>query len=254
MNTIVAAIDATAAARPVLETALRLGRTMTADVEAVYVAEGPSLTPESVAERMSVKVRRLEGRAGDALIEAIEASTVTMALIGARATTGGRLPVGRTALQVLERTTKPTVVVPPEAVSSAELRRFLVPLEGTETSTRAVTQRLAALTGSDIELVVLHVFTDLTLPRMLDRPDYDYDLLGKEFLLSHLPQAKSVELRTGPVGPRVVEVCRQRGADLVVLSWSQVTTANRARVVQDVLGSSPVPVMLIPPIRPEDQE
>jgi nucleotide-binding universal stress UspA family protein len=60
MNTIVAAIDATAAARPVLETALRLGRTISADVEAVYVADGPVLTPESVAERMSVKVRRLE--------------------------------------------------------------------------------------------------------------------------------------------------------------------------------------------------
>lgn len=254
MRTIVAAIDGTVAARPVLETALRLKRTMSADVEAVHVAQGSTLTPEMLTDRMGVPLRRLEGPAGDALVEAIEAPTVVMAVIGARATTGGRRPVGTTARHVLERTTKPVVVVPPEAVSPREMRTFLVPLEGTDASTRATARGLAALTGADIELVVLHVFTDLTLPRMLDRPKYDYELLGKEFLMTHLPQAESVELRIGPVGPRVIEVCEQRGADLVVLSWSQVATGNRARVIQEVLGNSPVPILLIPSISSEEQD
>ncbi len=131
-------------------------------------------------------------------------------------------------------------------VAPGPIRRLLLPLEGTEISSRPVLEHLCPLLGSGVELVVLHVFTDATLPAMLDRPDDDLRILGGEFLARHCPRATHIELRAGPVGRRVAEVSGERGADLVVLSWSQDSGAGRARVVREVLGASTLPVMLLP--------
>jgi len=70
---------------------------------------------------------------------------------------------------ILEQTDKPVVVMAPEAISPGVIRRLLLPLEGTEMSSQPVLARLLPLLVADIELVVLHVFTDATLPVMLDR-------------------------------------------------------------------------------------
>jgi hypothetical protein len=100
-------------------------------------------------------------------------------------------------------------------------------------------------------LVVLHVFTDVTQPAMVDRPVRDFELLGREFLTRHCPKATGIELRSGPVAIRVAEVCREQGSDLIVLSWSQDSSAGRAHIIQEVLGASSVPVLLPPTTRVE---
>jgi len=41
-------------------------------------------------------------------------------------------------------------------------------------------------------------------------------------------------------------VSEEHRADLIVLSWSQVTSPERARVVREVLGASVLPVLLLP--------
>ena len=43
----------------------------------------------------------------------------------------------------------------------------------------------------------------------------------------------------------------QQGSDLIVLSWSQDSSAGRAHVIREVLGASSVPVLLIPVTPPE---
>lgn len=248
MSVVLAALDSSAAARPVLETALGLGQLTGARVEAVHVQDGPSETPETLAARSGVPYRLLEGPAEAALLLELAAPQAIAAVLGARGTPGGRRPVGRTALRVLERAGKPVVVVPPEAagVSPRSLRRLLVPLEGTDSSSRPVLDCLCPLLVGEVELVVLHVFTDHTMPRILDRPGRDLELLGSEFLARHCPRASGIELRTGPVAPRVAEVGAEQAADLVVLSWSQDSSSGRARVVRDVLGHSVIPVLLLP--------
>lgn len=246
MRTIIAALDTTAAARPVLETALRIGEQAGMDVEAVHVVDGPAVTPEFLARKAGVRLRRLDGPAGKALLEAIGSPEVVAGVVGARGTAGGRRPLGSTAMQVIESADKPVTVVPPEALSPRRLRRLLVPLEGTEASSRAASEGLSTLFGSEVELIVLHVFTEITLPRMLDHPREDMDLLGREFAKSHLPHAVSVELRPGPVAARVIEVSDEMKVDLVALSWSQVSLGGRAKVVQEVLGSSTLPVLILP--------
>ena len=95
-------------------------------------------------------------------------------------------------------------------------------------------------------LVVLHVFTADTLPRTLDRPARDLQMLGHEFLAHYGPNATRIELRAGPVGTEVADMCQQERADLVVLSWSQDMSAGRAAVIRWALGHSTVPVLLLP--------
>ena len=122
-----------------------------------------------------------------------------------------------------------------------------MPLEGTEASSQPVLERLLPLLVADVEVVVLHVFTDATLPTMLDRPVRDLEMLGREFLARHLPQATDIELRAGPGGHAGGRgVGTSTSADLVVLSWSQDSSAGRASIVREVLGASSVPILLLP--------
>jgi hypothetical protein len=106
--------------------------------------------------------------------------------------------------------------------------------------------QLLPLCTKPVELTVLHVFTESTLPTMLDRPARDLEILGKEFLRRHLPHVRHIEFRLGPIGRRVCEVATQQGCDLVVLSWSQNTAPGRALVIREVLNSTSLPVLLLP--------
>jgi len=79
-----------------------------------------------------VPFRVLEGSVKHVLLEALGASDVDVAVVGARATSGGRRPVGRTTAHIIEHLDKPVVLVPPEVEAPISIRRILVPLEGAE--------------------------------------------------------------------------------------------------------------------------
>jgi hypothetical protein len=247
-RTVLAALDASPAARAVVETCHGIAELMGADVEAVHVGRRHSETLETLAAQHEVPLRLLPPPTEDALLGAVAAPNVVAAVVGARATPGGRRPTGHTALAVLQRTSKPTVVVPPDAVavSRRPFRRLLVPLEGTEESSRPVIDCLCPLIVTKVELLVLHVFTPETAPRVLNHPGRDLELLGDEFLTRHCPYASRVEWRTGPVGARVTEAYDQHDADLVVLSWSQDSSVGHAAVIRDVLTASTIPVLMLP--------
>jgi hypothetical protein len=218
-------------------------------VEVVHVRshpEDPYETPEWLARRHEVPFRLLEGPVDRALQDAIAVPEVIIAVIGARSAPGGRQFVGSTVRKILERTEKPVVVVPPGMVCPDAFRRLLLPLEGTRASSQPVQDRLWPLLSADVELIVLHVFSEATMPEMLDRPEYDMDILEREFLNLHCPQAGSVLFRHGPVAARVAELSSGHRADLVVLSWSQDSSGGRATVIRNILGASALPVLLLP--------
>lgn len=246
---IVAALDTTAAARPVLECAQRLAEVAQGQVRAVHVTDragSPIDTPRELAARACVPLELLDPPLGPALLGALDRPGVTAAVMGARSTPGGRRPVGPTTRHVIERSSCPVLVVPPEVLSPRAFGRALVPLEGTPESSQPILDALAPLVGDRVELVVLHVFTPESLPSMLDHPGRDLAILGEEFLARHLPDASRIDMRTGPTAARVAELSDEQDVDLVALSWSQATAPDRARVVRDVLAGSRVPVLLLP--------
>ncbi len=248
MRTVLAAMDASAAARPVLETALGLGQLTSAQVMAVHVGNGSAETPATLATRCDVPYRLLDGPVESALLEAVGDPAVIAAVLGARGTPAGRRPAGRTAMRIMEQADKPVAVVPP-SVATRGLRpfhRLLVPLEGSEQSSRTVAEGLLPLISAEVEVIVLHVFTAETMPRVLDRPVRDLQLWGDEFLARYGPNGAHIECRIGPVGDQVTEVCRDELVDMVVLSWSRDMSPGHAVVIRDVLSRSTVPILLLP--------
>jgi nucleotide-binding universal stress UspA family protein len=245
MRTVVAAIDADTSADSIVRTALMMGELTGAAVRAVHVAGGDTEGPASIAEAVGIPWRILVGPVGPTLLETLETTEVIAAVIGGRHTADDGQPVGPTALHLLERTSKPVVMVTGDAPAWGS-RRLLIPLEGSHQSSAAVTERLTPLLVGPVELIVLHVFTGDTVPRMLDRPQRDLALLGDEFLCRHLPGAHDIRLRSGTVGDAVIEECAAQAIDLVVLSWSQDGSAGRAAVIRDVLHRAPVPVLVLP--------
>ena len=248
MRTVLAALDTSAAARSVIEAACGVARLMGASVAAVHVREDSAELPEWVSSRHDVPLRVVDGPVLASLLDAVAEPGTIAAVFGARVVPRKRGLVGHAALHVLERASKPIVVVGPDATAAAgrPLRRLLLPLEGDERSSRAVAESLFPLIVDEVELVVLHVFTEATVPRTLDRPGRDLLLWGDEFLARFCPSASGIELRSGAVGGRVAELCREDQADLVVLSWSQDSSPGHAAVVHDVLAHSTIPVLLLP--------
>jgi nucleotide-binding universal stress UspA family protein len=255
MTTVLAAIDTSPTARSVLETALAVADLTGATAEAVHVQERTGATPDALATELGVPLQVLTDPVEASLLAAFAEPTVIAGVFGARATTDPARPLGHTALRLLEHTRKPVAVVPPTAVGGVPSRRFrrlLLPLEGSEESSRPIPERLYSLIVTEVDLVVLHVFTPATVPRTLDHPDWDLPAWGSDFLTRFCPDATHIELRGGIIGDRICEVCTDETVDLIALSWAQDMSPGHATVVRDVLAHATVPVLLLPTTLSED--
>jgi|HigsolmetaAR201D_1030396.scaffolds.fasta_scaffold09615_2 hypothetical protein len=248
MSTVLAAVDASPAARPVVEAAIRFGELTDSPVEMVHVVEADAEVPRWLAAQFDLQLRLLEGPVDAALAEAVAEQRVGAAVVGARSTPGGKRPVGHAAFGLLASTTKPVVVVPPEAPLGVEhhYRRLLLPIEGDATLSRATIEQLDAMLAREVAVHVVHVFTSATVPRVADRAVRDMVMWEDEFVARHCPSAARIEVCTGPIGPCIVRVAEVDEVDVVVLTWKHDLTAGRAAVVRDVLSRSHVPTLLIP--------
>ncbi len=248
MTITLVAFESDTGATPLLDTALRFAELTGSCVEAVL--EPGASTVESkvraLLEKSGVPVRALTGPRGPTLGDAVSDPEVLAAVVGTREAHSRQFPVRSAGRSLIEETRKPVVIVPHNALAPARLQRLLVPLDDAEPSSRAILDQLLPLCVTPVELIVLHVLTEVTLPTMLDHPARDLEILGKEFLHRHLPHVHHIELRLGPIGRRVCEVSLELRSDLVVLSWSQNTSEDRALVIREVLSAVTVPVLLLP--------
>ena len=256
MMHVLAALDTSSSARGVLDTALHVGRLTGTTVVAVHVRTGaaePVDMIEARCEEEGVALRVLSGDPGPILIKALGGPEVAAAVIGGCArptpTVAGAC---RVTHAILERTSTPVVVTPQARGTRGEIHRLLLPLEGSDVSSRAVLDQLVPLITADVELEVLHVFTPDTVPAMLDQPAYSLDTLGKEFLSRHCPGADRIALRGGGVVDQVARVSVDDQVDLIVLTWSQSSSPRHAQVVRGVLEGSSMPVLLLPVQPPAD--
>lgn len=254
MNRVLAALDTGGSAREVLDAARRVGRLTDTGVVAVHVRRDPADPVdgfESMADGAGVALRILDGDPGPALVDALLGPEVIAAVIGGCAQPRRADPgAWRVARSILEQTDTPVVVVPSGTGPVGEIHRLLLPLEGSEASSRCVLERLVPLVSPEVDLEVLHVFTADTVPAMLDQPTYDLDTLGREFLGRHFPGATTIEFRGGGIVEQVARVSVDRHIDLIVLSWSRCLSPRHARVIRGVLEGSSLPVLLLPVLPP----
>jgi nucleotide-binding universal stress UspA family protein len=249
VSAILAAIDASAAARPVLQVAAALGRALRLPMIALHVRHDGDDAAQLLAGQTGVQLRLATGSPSDAIMTALGDADVALAVLGVRSNPAGPRPAGATALAVATRATKPVVVVPPEPRDPppAGLHRVLVPLDGTPDSASAVEETTRWFAGSGVEIVSLHVFDAATVPRFWDRPEHDHPAWTKEFLARNIPTAGArLEVRSGWPADRILEVATAEGADMIALGWRRRLAPERAAVVREVLARTPVPVILLP--------
>jgi nucleotide-binding universal stress UspA family protein len=248
MSKVLAAIDNSAAAGPVLSAAIAVAELVGADVEAVHAREDGYRTARAAAHVAGVPLRETTTRGLRGLRQAAEGADVAQVVLGARSTHVGRRPAGHVALELARTLRKPLVVVPPDAAMPVALRRILVPLDGTRSTADALAATVGLACRSQLDVVVLHVHEYADLPLFNDQPHHEVDAWAREFLRRHCPHPELVTLatRVGAPGEHVLGVAREWSVDMVALGWSQTLDEGRATVVRDVLAGSPIPVLLVP--------
>jgi nucleotide-binding universal stress UspA family protein len=248
MTKILAALDNSPAAKPVLATAIALAELFDADLDALHVGPDDDRIAAGVAAAAGVELREVPGHPVERLIEAGNREDVAAVVVGARASRFGARPLGSTALEVATSLPKPVVVVPPDAPHPGRLRRVLVPLEGTVSTSLAPAAVLELAGGPPFDVVVLHVLDEASLPSFTDQPQHEESAWAEEFLARHCPWGPAtvtLEVRVGRREAVVPDVADEVEADLIALGWTRALARGRGPVVQAALART-VPVMLIP--------
>jgi nucleotide-binding universal stress UspA family protein len=249
MTRVLAALDNSVAAQPVLATATAIARLLGAELEAAHVRTDAERIARSVAASAAVALVELEGPVVATLVEAASEEDVVLAVLGARGTPGGARPAGSTAIGVVTSVAKPVVLVPPETPHPGRMRRILVPLEGTASTSLAPRGVIELASEGSLDVVVLHILDEASLPAFTDQPQHETETRAREFLERYCPfgvHCVQLEMRVGRRDEIVPQVGQEVDADLIALGWSQALAPDRAPVVHAALDRGHLPVLLIP--------
>jgi nucleotide-binding universal stress UspA family protein len=256
MSLLLAAVDSSAAAQPVLAVARELARLMGAEVEAVSVDElEVPATADAMTRAANVRVHRRSGgvvRAIQALARERDAVAV---VVGARGLPSGASPAGHVTLELVQSLDVPVAVVPPQATGRA-ITRVLVAVEG-DGESHALRHLVRHLVhGPSLEIVALHVFEPEGLPLFGDQPVLETEAWADEFGRRALRESAHdvrVEARVGMPPRAVHQAVRDLDADLVMVAWHRNLGAGHGRIVRGLLTDSDVPVLLVPIVGSADQ-
>jgi nucleotide-binding universal stress UspA family protein len=249
MRRVIAALDNSPAASVVAATAASLASLFGAEVDAVHVEDGHDALAVRAAESVGLDLRRLHGPTLHVLIEVAEAEDVVAVVVGTRSLPLASRPVGATALSLITSLMKPVVVVPPDARRPGALKRVLVPLEGTVSSSLAPKALIELARDANLEVVVLHVHGATTLPAFTDQPQHEGSAWRDEFIARYCPWGiggVTVELRVGRREEEILRAAVETKSDLIALGWAQELAGGRAPVVRETLERGHIPVLLLP--------
>lgn len=246
MNTIIAAIDDSAAARPVVSMAAALGRILNASVEALHVSDHKGQTAFATARSFGVQCRTCTGDPLTLILERAADQDVIAVAVGARRRLNGR-HVGHLARQVADAIEKPLLVVPPESQSTGRLHRVVIAMEGTRAKARNLRVAFDLAAAADLELVIVHVDDEDSIPNFSDQVAHETQAYADEFLARYLrggPTA-SLELRVGVPADEILAVTDSATADLLAIGWPRSARGDRGATARDIVDRSHVPVLLV---------
>jgi nucleotide-binding universal stress UspA family protein len=170
----------------------------------------------------------------------------------------GEEGVAATAEALLARAPQPAFVMRPDMTPVSSLRRILVPLEGSPSSSEAMRLTEDAFCGRGREIAVLHVGTadtpdepgSLPAPRIVDQEQYEWSSWHEEFTMRFATCPEGGRHRTlvrvGDPAEMIVAEAVRLPADLIVLAWNGVFSEGRSLLVRSLLGDAPCPLLLVP--------
>jgi nucleotide-binding universal stress UspA family protein len=244
MTRVIAAIENSLAARPVLVTAAAVADVLGGSVEALHIADDGGHTAQASAEQAGVALRQLPGDPVERIIEQASAADVVAVVLGARERASGRR-TGHIPRAVADGVDRPVIVVPPGIDPSARIHRVVIAMEGTAAKARSLKSAVEVAAGADLELIVVHVDDEESIPSFSDQAAHETDAYASEFLARYLHGVEKVrlELRVGVPADEILGVGET--ADLIAVGWPQHATGDRGAVAREVLDRSRVPVLLV---------
>jgi nucleotide-binding universal stress UspA family protein len=249
MTRVVAAMDDTPSAGAVLASAAAVAQLFDATLEAVHVRSDGCETAAGHARRARVPLEIVEGGVVESLVAMGREHDVAALVLGTREEHTADEPLGSTALAVVGGVEKPIVLIPPRAAPLERIRRVLLPLEGSRRTSLAPASVLEVAHSAAVDVIVLHVFDEESLPEFTDQPQHETEVWANEFLARYCPvglRSVSLALRIGEPAETVVRVAEESGVDLIALGWNQLLAPGRAAIVRAVLERGRLPLMLIP--------
>jgi len=251
MTVLLAALDDSAAARPVVEASARLAGLLGNDLIALHISEnGSGATAEAVAESAGVPiiVRPAAGAVTDAIVEAQREVDAVAVAVGTRGLAGAARPLGHVALHLVQALPVAVLAVPPGSRDHS-IDRVLVALEGDDESAAVgdLLERIGDGEGPDI--VALHVFPPEDLPPFGDHPVFETEAWAREFLRRTTgppPHRLRLEVRVGSVVDVVAGSVDELGVDLVILAWNRNLAPGHGRIVRRMLEAGRAPTLLLP--------
>jgi nucleotide-binding universal stress UspA family protein len=217
---------------------------------AVHVVQDGVERVREFASADGVPLLELEGPPAATLAQAVEDDEDVVALVvGARAPARGGREIGSTALEVVTSVHKPLFAIPPEAAADFAIRRVLVPLEGSLSTSYAPYMALDAPGAEHLEIVILYVLEEHALPSFSDQPQHEWEAHRHEFLARYSrwpPERVRLETRVGRPDQLILPTAKELDCDVIALAWAQELAPDRARIVRDTLRRVGIPVLLVP--------
>ena len=268
---VVVAWDGTSAAAAALPVGKLVADQMGAQVEALYVAideqdrmeRGPKLQRE--AERMGFGLTLTTGEAAEQIVRLAEEPEVALVAL----TTHGRelenaYRLGGVARRIVANTKRPVLILKPESAGQVhEIRRLLVPVDGTPKTASALhpVMELAAALGSAVDLLYVASRNlsppgergTVTAPRYVDQPQHEWPEWASEAVdrlatgCAGCPEDVPVRafLAQGEIGDEIARFAMNRGSDAIVLVRRSRFQPDRAKVIRSVLRQTDCPVIIV---------
>ena len=247
MTTILAAVDDSPAAAPVIATAVAIAPLFGAEVRAVEIADAVGRTAQAAGEAVSIPVSAVQGDPLTEISRLAADDDVVAVVLGARDRIRGPNPIGHLALALANTSPKPVIIVPPGARPPARVRRALLALKGTPHSRRPLQRAVALAADTDLEVVVVHVDDEDSMPSFTDHVQYDTEVYATEFLGRYAPGAMNarVELRIGIPADEILHAIDEVQPDILAIGWPQSDDPTRGAAARDILNRSRIPVLLV---------
>ena len=247
MSKVIAAVDSSAAMRPVLAMGRAVAVALGASLEVLHVVEDENEELPAVAQATDAPMRTLSGEPIEVLSSVAAEEDVLAVVLGARDSSSGPHPAGHLAMILAGQTTKPLVVVPPGSHPPEQLHTALVAMKGTPGKARVLRRSIEISARAGLEIVVVHVQDEDSIPSFSDQVQHETEAYAQEFFARHLigaPQMR-LELRIGVPAVEVLRAIESTQAELVAVGWPQTDDPNRGAVAREILDRSPIPILLM---------
>ena len=249
MATVLAAVDASPVAPEVMRAAVVFAGLLNATPTALHVGLGSVAGLAAAASSAGLRLEVREGDPIDVIARAMAGPETALGVIGATGAGSCELPMGRIATALMSSALRPLVVVPVGSFPPGRrrLRRALLPLDGGPESTAAVEPATELLSRAGVDLVVLFVIDEGSVPVFWDHGAHSAGEWRREFLAEHLPGRRiRLELRRGEPGRVIAAAAAAENAELVVMGWSRDLSPGHARTLQRTIERTRLPVLLFP--------